>query len=120
VVLDMIGGKDMVLDIDAHILDHPSSRQLTSEVFRLGMAEGWKPFVRDKKDRLKYIISDHTPFARRGTPACILIDIDYPQWHTQSDLPEAMSAESLGVIEEALWLFLSRRRSSGLHSSPGT
>jgi glutaminyl-peptide cyclotransferase len=110
VVLDMVGGKDMVLDIDAHILNHQPSRQLTSEVFRLGMAEGWKPFLWDKKDRLKYVISDHTPFARQGTPACILIDIDYPQWHTQSDLPNAMSAESLGIIEEALWLFLSRPR----------
>jgi glutaminyl-peptide cyclotransferase len=120
VILDMIGGKDMVLDIDAHILNHPSSRQLTTEVFRIGMTEGWAPFVRDKKDRLKYIISDHTPFAQRGTPACILIDIDYPQWHTQSDLPDAMSAESLGVIEEALWLFLSRPLASDPRSSPAT
>jgi Zn-dependent M28 family amino/carboxypeptidase len=120
VVLDMVGGKDMVLDIDAHILEHPASRKLTTEVFRIGMAQGWAPFVRDKKDRLKYIVSDHTPFALRGTPACILIDIDYPQWHTQEDLPEAMSAESLGVIEEALWLFLTGRPASGLRSSPGT
>ena len=120
VVLDMVGGRDMVLDIDAHVLDHPGSRRLTTEIFRIGMAQGWEPFVRDKKDRLKYIVSDHTPFARRGTPACILIDIDYPEWHTQADLPGAMSAESLGVIEEALWLFLAARPSAVPRSSPGT
>jgi hypothetical protein len=120
VVLDMVGGKDMVLDIDAHILDHPPSRRLTTQVFRIGMAQGWEPFLRDKKDRLKYIISDHTPFARRGTPACILIDIDYPEWHTQADLPEALSAESLGITEEALWLFLTGRPASAPRSSRGT
>jgi len=120
VILDMVGGRDMVLDLDAHVLDSPPSRRLTSEIFRLGITRGWMPFVRDKKDRLKYIISDHTPFARRGIPACILIDIDYPQWHTQADLPQAMSAESLGIIEEALWLFLRGQRGQAPRSSPGT
>ncbi len=120
VVLDMVGGKDMVFDIDAHILGHQPSRRLTTEIFRLGMDEGWEPFVRDKTDRLKYIVSDHTPFIRRRTPACILIDIDYPQWHTQADLPEAMSAVSLGITEEALWLFLTSQPYSILRSFPAT
>lgn len=119
-ILDMVGGRDMVFDIDAHILHHPSSRTLTTEVFGIGMSRGWQPFTGDKKDRLKYIVSDHTPFLRRRIPACILIDIDYPQWHTQADLPEAMSAEALGVTEEALWLFLSGRQDRVPRSSPGT
>jgi Zn-dependent M28 family amino/carboxypeptidase len=120
VMLDMVGGKDMVLDIDAHILSQPGSRTLTTDVFQIGMSQGWGPFIRDKKERLKYVISDHTPFARRGTPACILMDIDYPEWHTQADLPRAMSAESLGIMEEAIWLFLTARTASGPRSFPGT
>ena len=120
VVLDMVGGKEMILDIDAGILNHAPSRKLTTELFHIGMGQGWEPFVREKKDRLKYIVSDHTPFARRGIPACILIDIDYPEWHTQADLPDAMSAASLGAIEEALWLFLAARPAEALRSSPGT
>ncbi len=107
VVLDMVGGRGMVLDIDAHILDHEPSMKLTSEIFRRAGQMGWEPFAGEKPDRVKYIISDHTPFARQGAAACILIDIDYPQWHTQADLPDAMSAASLGIIEEALWLYLS-------------
>ena len=120
VVLDMVGGRDMVLDIDAHILSSEPSRRLTSELFRIGMDRGWTPFAGDKKDRLKYIISDHTPFARRRIPSCILIDIDYPEWHTQSDLPAAMSADSLAVIEEALWLFLRGSTRTGPRSSPAS
>jgi glutaminyl-peptide cyclotransferase len=120
IVLDMVGGKDMVLDIDAHILTSLPSRRLTSRIFQMGMAEGWDPFMRDKKDRLKYVVSDHTPFQRRGIPSCILIDIDYPPWHTQADLPSAMSAESLGIIEAALWLFLGDPTAREPRSSPGT
>jgi glutaminyl-peptide cyclotransferase len=120
VILDMVGGRDMILDIDANILGHAPSRRLTTEVFHFGIAQGWEPFVRDKKDRMKYIVSDHTPFARRGLPACILIDIDYPEWHTLADLPAALSAASLGAIEEALWLFLEGRPASDPRGSPAT
>jgi len=113
VVLDMVGGAGMILDIDAHILTHPASRRLTREVFRAGVSQGGEPFAGDKPHRLKGIISDHSPFARRGTASCILIDIDYPQWHTLGDLPEALSPESLGITEAALVLFLSQRPGQG-------
>lgn len=108
IALDMVGGRDMILDIDAHSMAHPGSRKLTKEIFQLGLAREWQPFTRDKPDRVKYIVSDHYPFIRRGTASCLLIDIDYPQWHTQDDLPQALSAESLGITEAALLLFLSR------------
>ena len=120
IVLDMVGGKDMVLDIDANILHSLPSRRLTSRLFQLGIAAGWAPFVREKKDRLKYIVSDHTPFQRRGIPSCILIDIDYPAWHTQADLPSEMAAESLGIIESSVRLFLEDRPGQAPRSSPGT
>ena len=107
IALDMVGGRDMVLDVDAHILRQPESLRLTREIFHVGHSRGWEPFTRDKPEQVKLIISDHYPFARRGIPSCILIDIDYPQWHTLQDTPSAMSAESLGIIEGALSLFLS-------------
>jgi glutaminyl-peptide cyclotransferase len=108
VVLDMVGGKGMVFDMDAHIIHHEHSKRLTEEVFAAGAALKAGPFVKEKRGRLKYIVSDQWPFLRRGIPSCILIDIDYPEWHTHGDLPEAMSEESLEVTEEALLLFLSR------------
>lgn len=120
VVLDMVGGAGMILDIDAHILEHPASRRLTRQVFRAGLSQGGEPFVGDKPHRLKRIISDHYPFACRGTASCILIDIDYPQWHTQGDLPEALSPESLGITEAALVLFLSQRPGQGDRGSAGS
>lgn len=110
VVLDMVGGAGMVFDVDAHSLMFPPSRRLTTEMFRLGSSRGWKPFTAGKPEQVKYIIADHYPFVRRSIPACLLIDLDYPQWHTQEDTPEAMSAESLGITEAALVTYVSRFR----------
>jgi glutaminyl-peptide cyclotransferase len=110
VVLDMVGGRDMILDIDAGAFTHLPSRRLTAELFRIGSDQQWQPFTRDKPNRVKHIISDHYPFACGGTASCILIDIDYPQWHTLRDTPEALSASSLGIIEAVLQLFLARRQ----------
>lgn len=101
-ILDMIGGRDLVLDVDAHIRHHAPSRRLTQRIFGLAESLGMKPFAAPKPNKLKYIVCDHTPFLERGLPTCVLIDIDYPQWHTHADLPEAMSGASLSMIEDLL------------------
>ena len=105
-VLDMIGGADMVLDVDAHAMAHPPSRDMTREVFSLAASLGMTPFTAYKQHKTKHIISDQRPFMERGTAACLLIDIDYPQWHTHADLPDAMSGTSLEVIEDFLLAYL--------------
>lgn len=104
-VLDMIGGRNLVLDVDAHIRHHEPSRRLTGEVFGLAAALGMRPFAAPKPQKMKYIVCDHSPFLARGLPTCLLIDLDYPQWHTQADLPEAMSAEGLAMMEDLLLAF---------------
>jgi len=96
----------MILDIEAGALRHPPSLALTASVFRSGVDRGSRPFTGEKPSRVKEIISDQAPFAAQGLAACLLIDIDYPQWHTHADLPAAMSGESLAAIEEALWPLL--------------
>ncbi|OHD70231.1 MAG: hypothetical protein A2177_08780 [Spirochaetes bacterium RBG_13_68_11] len=120
IVLDMVGGRDAVLDIDAHVVHHAPSRALAAGLFRLGASLDLAPFRREKPERVKYIVSDQWPFLRRGVPACLLIDLDYPEWHTQADLPAAMSGESMAAIEAALKPWLSRPRAKGRRSSPGS
>ena len=120
IALDMVGGRDMVLDVDAHVFLHQPSLALARGVFRLGTSLDLAPFVREKPERVKYIISDQWPFLRREVPACLLIDLDYPEWHTQADLPAAMSGDSLAAIEAALKPWLSRPRAKAPRSSPGS
>ena len=111
--LDMVGGKDMVLDRDAHAARHPPSLRLTSELFAIGREQGWAAFTRPKAQPWKYIISDHYPFLVRGIPAAILIDIDYPPWHTHRDLPEAMDGESLAATLGVVATYIERHHLRG-------
>lgn len=122
-VLDMVGGQDMVMDIDAHILSRPPSLNLTHRVFQIGLNYNFQPFTaasihsrsslgllgaRKKLKHLKYIISDQYPFLKADIPSCLLIDLDYPEWHTHQDLPEALSPSSLAMIAEVLKKYVLR------------
>ena len=107
-ILDMVGGRNMMMNVDAHILHHEGSRRLTEQIFSLASLKQYKPFIHHQKDKTRYIICDHIPFLTNGIPSCVLIDIDYPEWHTQRDLPAAMSADSLVMIEDLVLAFLSQ------------
>jgi hypothetical protein len=105
-VLDMVGGKEMILDIDAHTYLHPKSRRFSGQVYQLAQAIGYTPLLQDKEHKIKYIICDHIPFLEKGIASCVLIDIDYLPWHTQGDLPEALSIESLAGTEDLVLALL--------------
>jgi len=105
IILDMIGGREASLDIDAHVLHHPGSRRLTERIFGLGLSMELGPFLRPKRNggsRFRHVVCDQITFLTRGIPSCLLIDMDYPEWHTHGDLPEAMSGGSLVQIEDLL------------------
>jgi hypothetical protein len=103
VVLDMVGGRNLELDVEAQCLEHPPSLELTRRVFAAGRQVDGAVF---RGAKWKAIVSDHYPFLRAGIASCLLADLDYPEWHTQADLPAAMSERSLATISEALLRFL--------------
>jgi Zn-dependent M28 family amino/carboxypeptidase len=45
---------------------------------------------------------DHAPFLKLGVPAAVLIDFDYPPWHTADDTLDKVSAESLKIVGEVV------------------
>jgi glutaminyl-peptide cyclotransferase len=108
IILDMVGGKRMILDIDKHTHFYPRSFEFTRQIFSLGMHLRLSAFTREKKNKRKYIICDHTPFLLKSLPACLLMDMDYPQWHTHNDRPEVMSGTSLFMIYTLLKEYLRR------------
>jgi Zn-dependent M28 family amino/carboxypeptidase len=102
-VLDMVGGSALELDVDAHALGHQPSMRLTREVFSMGRLSDPRVF---RGARVRHIIADHFPFLEMGIASCLLIDLNYPQWHTQADLPQAMSPDSLATIAGVVMRFL--------------
>ena len=52
------------------------------------------------------MIDDHLPFVEKGIPTSLIIDFDYPYWHTIEDTADKASPESLFSVGRTLeyWL----------------
>lgn len=95
VVVDMVG------DDDQRIYYEWSSTLWLSEKLwqtaeRLGYSQHFIPEHRYS------IIDDHTPFLQRGMNAALIIDFDYPYWHTRYDTLDKISADSLQRVGDVL------------------
>lgn len=54
-------------------------------------------------DDVKYsMLDDHTPFVALGIPTILIIDFDYPYWHTTEDTINKVSPESLEAVGKVL------------------
>ena len=93
-LVDMIGDRDLAIRREAQ-----STPWLTDAVW-------------DAARRLRYdahflpdtlsVEDDHVPFLRAGVPATLLIDFDFPAWHTAEDTVDKLSADSLRVVGEVV------------------
>lgn len=94
IVADMIGDRDLNISREA-----ASTPWLTDLVWdsarRLGQSTHFLPDARAVED-------DHVPFLRAGVPATLLIDFDFPPWHTAEDTLDKVSARSLQVVGDVL------------------
>ena len=91
VLLDMVGDENLSIPMES--LSDPGLRDsIWNTAAELGYASYFPA-------RTRYSIEDdHVPFLDAGIPAVDIIDIDYPYWHTTSDLPEHVSAKSLQIV----------------------
>jgi len=95
VVVDMIGDADLQI-----YLEENSTPALCQEIWTVAAELGYTDvFIQRTRWR---IIDDHLPFIERGWPACLLIDFDYPYWHTHQDTPDKVSPESLQRVGAVL------------------
>lgn len=93
-VADMIGDRE--LDIRREALSTP---WLTDAVWRSAARLGYSAHFLDES---LIVEDDHAPFLRAGVPATLLIDFNYPPWHTAEDTVDKVSARSLQVVGEVL------------------
>ena len=103
ILLDMVGDVDLVIPKEGY-----SERYAPEVVARI-----WAAAARLGADAFEDrvgppIEDDHVPFLRAGIPVVDLIHVPFPEtWHTTRDVPEFMSASSLGqvgqVVAEVLW-----------------
>jgi glutaminyl-peptide cyclotransferase len=103
VIVDMIG--DANLNIYMEINSDPTLRaEIWATAAQLGYQEN---FIPEEKYAM---LDDHTPFLEAGIPAVDLIDFNYPYYHTTQDTPDKVSAQSLKVVGETLWTWVTAKK----------
>lgn len=94
IVVDMIGDRDLNIRREAF-----STEALTDLIWsaagRLGHGQHFSPTAMPVED-------DHAPFLKAGVPAALLIDFDFPPWHTAGDTLETVSPRSLQIVGDVL------------------
>src|SRR5688572_11570577 len=92
---------DMVGDADLNIYqEHNSNPDLTAKLWQTAKSLGYgSKFISEYKHSMQ---DDHRPFLQAGIPTVLIIDFDYPYWHTLQDTPDKVSAESLQAVGATL------------------
>jgi Zn-dependent M28 family amino/carboxypeptidase len=89
-VVDMVGDKDLQIYKEANSLKSASS--LVGLIHDVAKRKGTHQFINKSKFNIR---DDHIPFIEMGIPSAVIIDFDYPHWHTLRDTLDKCSKESL-------------------------
>jgi Zn-dependent M28 family amino/carboxypeptidase len=101
IVIDMIGDSSQQIYREGYSEQyHPT---LTDALWKTAARLGITTF-RDSVGNA--IIDDHLSLNTAGVPAVLVIDFDYPYWHTEQDTPDKCSAESLANVGRVLAEFV--------------
>ncbi len=105
VIVDMVGKKDLRLYQEHKSMEH------SPDLVRSFWREGQRYYPEIFHAEVKYeIYDDHVPFLEKSIPAFLVIDFDYPYWHTIEDTADKCSADSLQAVGDILLVFLEKHR----------
>jgi glutaminyl-peptide cyclotransferase len=92
-ILDMIADKDLQIFQETYSLK--GSASFLDKIYRVAREQGVHSLI----EKTKYTLyDDHYPFHKMGIPSTVLIDFDYPYWHTHEDTLDKCSIESMMSI----------------------
>lgn len=98
IIVDMVGDADLQL-----YFEHNSDFDLASSIWATANQLGYRAFIPFPKHAL---VDDHIPFLDLGIPSVLIIDFDYPYWHTTHDTLDKVSADSLQQVGRTLEVWL--------------
>lgn len=99
IILDMIGDSNLNI-----YKEYNSDSILKAEIWQQAADLGYDEyFIPENK---YHIYDDHTPFLELGIPAVDIIDFDYPYWHTTNDTLDKISAESLQIVGDTVFTWI--------------
>lgn len=102
VLLDMVGDRELKIYYESNSLEFAPT--VAREIWKTADRLGVQAFVPRRRHRIE---DDHLPLNQiAGIPTIDIIDFDYPRpglgapqyWHTEQDVPENCSGESLAAV----------------------
>lgn len=95
VIIDMIGDEDLNIYQEKN-----SNEDLVSEIWNTAADLDYQSYF---IPQYKYtMIDDHLPFVNAEYSAALVIDFDYPYWHTTNDTLEHVSSQSLQIVGDVI------------------
>jgi Zn-dependent M28 family amino/carboxypeptidase len=108
IILDMVGDKDLNIYRELN-----SNKELTDEIWNGAKKLGYEGFfINTTKHSL---MDDHIPFVEAGIPAVLIIDFDYPFWHTTADTIDKISADSLSIVGSTILYWVNSKNELQKH-----
>ncbi len=99
IIVDMVGDADLQIYWERNS-DPELMREIWDVADQLGHRDSFIPVYRYQ------LLDDHIPFVEKGIPTALIIDFDYPYWHTTHDTLDKVSTESLQKVGDTLYYWL--------------
>jgi glutaminyl-peptide cyclotransferase len=93
ILVDMIADRNLTIRRDSN-----STPWLTDIIWSTARRLKQPAFM----EEATRVEDDHLPFLAAGIPSVDIIDLEYPQWHTEGDTLDAVSARSLQTVGDVL------------------
>ena len=92
-IIDMVGDKQLQITRETYSAENASwlLKMIDASAQKLKVPQ----FVNQPKHTVR---DDHLPFINIGVPSAVLMDFDYPYWHTLQDTLDKCSPESLFAV----------------------
>ena len=104
VLVDMIGDKNLEIFQERNSMSWQETAPLVVDLWKTAAKLGIREFVPRRKHTVN---DDHVKLRNIGKiPTCVIIDFDYPAWHTTADVPHQCSGESLAKVAQVLMAWL--------------
>jgi glutaminyl-peptide cyclotransferase len=97
IVVDMIGDRDLEIYIENNSKKYAYG--LVQQVWKAAEDLKVSQFIPKTRHTM---YDDHIPLIEAGIPAIVIIDFDYPYWHTVEDTPDKCSPQSLEAVGKVL------------------
>lgn len=97
IIVDMVGDADLRIPREGYSMR--SARWLVDRIWHHGRTLRPDAFSDEVGSS---ILDDHVPLQRAGVPAVLVIDLDYPHWHTHADTVDKVDAANLADVARVL------------------